>query len=736
MIEDDQASNIKSSETGGPGSDAPVPVDGNAAQDAAAETAQGKNERDAGALIDDPSRDGSGASAAGAGQGLSILNDEIEIVPETRLPHLDHGTAKAYAAQARDSGQHNYYALLCDDQSIPRSRVAGKFAGIESPGIVRLVASGVAFWPPSQSEHYFFVFENNLGNPLMTKLKGSEGLGWKNERVMSAFIVPVFNTLVSMRDADLFHGAVNPANIFDGGNKDNSDRVILGECLSGPPGSMQPLICEPIDRAMCSPEGRGRGTIEDDLYAMGVSIAMLMRTKDPMEGMSDEEMLRQKIELGTYTAMLGKDRFTGAILELLRGLLFDEREQRWSVDEVVAWLDGQRLSPRQGARKNKAARPIQFNGEKYLRPRVLAMDLEKNQSEAIQLIDGGAIEQWLDRSLEDKLIINRLETALEHEQNLGRGAGTWDRMLCRVSMALDPPAPIRYKGLHLNPEGFTYAMAMAFQKNEDLRPYIDIINLQLVFYWLDMQVDAKIDSSGLVSKFDGCRAFLRQKNIGYGVERCIYFLCPEVRCLSKKLSGFYVRNPEDFMVALEAISGRADRPDLFIDRHSAAFLSVKDHKMIDAFFLELNAEEYHKKIIGNIKTLATIQKRSRMEPFPGIGGWIADILEPVYERYHDRHLREKLKKNVHKAAKAGDISKIVTVIDNNEVRKKDFAGFKRAMNDYINLTEEKNELEHKLKNPHIFEQETGRDIAAIFTGLLAGILIFAAALYYFTTNTM
>ena len=68
--------------------------------------------------------------------------------------------------------------------------------------------------------------------------------------------------------------------------------------------------------------------------------------------------------------------------------------------------------------------------------------------------------------------------------------------------------------------------------------------------------------------------------------------------------------------------------------------------MIDPFLTELNSDEYYKKVLANVKIVATIQKRSRMEKFPALAHWIAEILDPVYERYHDRALRADLKKRI------------------------------------------------------------------------------------------
>src|SRR5690606_15471921 len=126
------------------------------------------------------------------------------------------------------------------------------------------------------------------------------GLGMKPDAVLNAVIRPVINTLADMRDKDIVHGNIRPANIFDGGNR-HLERAILGECLSLPSGYNQPVLYETIDRALTSPAGRGTGTHQDDLYSLGVTIAVLMRHFDPMEGLSDDEIIERKMEEGSYS---------------------------------------------------------------------------------------------------------------------------------------------------------------------------------------------------------------------------------------------------------------------------------------------------------------------------------------------------------------------------------------------------------------------------------------------------
>ena len=663
--------------------------------------------------------------------GLAILDNQIEILPHKPMSHLDRGAVCAYTARGRsDPGKDGFFAMVCENNLVPRYRQAAFFAGILNPSLVRLVTSGVVFWPPALEQRYVFIYENMLGRPLMKSL-ADPGLNWKHDQVMKTIVRPMVNVLLDLRDADIVHGGIRPMNVFDGGAI-TVERAVLGECLSVPTGYSQPVIFETIERGMTDTMGRGKGVPADDLYAFGATLAVLLRNHDSLSGLNDEEIIRQKIELGSYAVLTGKSRYAAPILELLRGLLYDDPAQRWTLEEVQTWLEGQHLNPKQTTRKVKAARPIHFNEERYLRASLLAMDLEKNPSEASQLVDNGTLEQWIERSLEDKATQGRYEQALETVKEWGRGPGYWDRLLCRLSIALDPEAPLRYRGLKLHPEGLPGALVDTFVKRKDLQIFVDIINQQTVMFWLAAQSEVLLDVGALVSRYDSCRAFLRQPTIGYGIERCLYFLNPDCQCLSDRLKGYYVRGPEDMMNAFEDISGKPNRPELFVDRHIAAFLSVKERRVMDPFFMELNAPEYYRRVSGNLKVLASIQQRARMGAFPGIARWIVGCLDPVYERYHDRELRVKLKEKIEKITEAGDLAKIAGLLENQETRQQDFLNFRKAMREYIDMRKEQIELEDKLANPDVFARDVGQEYAAIASAVVAGIIILVIAFISFT----
>src|SRR5690606_5975928 len=133
---------------------------------------------------------------------IALFGGEIEILTQKRLAQFDRGPSLAYAARAKGETFEGYFALICENHLVPRSMSAAKFANIITPGLVRLIASGVVYWPPADGERYVFVCESTVGDPIM-KDKKKGGLGWKQETVMKNFIKPMVGVLLDMRDAAL-----------------------------------------------------------------------------------------------------------------------------------------------------------------------------------------------------------------------------------------------------------------------------------------------------------------------------------------------------------------------------------------------------------------------------------------------------------------------------------------------------------------------------------------------------
>lgn len=663
-------------------------------------------------------------------RGRMTFGDSIEIDLTKRFAKYGNNYIGAYAARSLGSDGREFIAYVCEPQFTPRNRLGPAYASIANPALLRLVGSGIGKIAEHQTNRFVFIYENALGKPLAETDVGLTG-GLKPDRVIERIVTPILGVLKDMHDKDIVHGAIRATNLYDGG-KENYDHAVLGECLSLPPSLAQPLIYEPIDRALAQPTGRGMGTNQDDLYSFGVSLALLMRNRDPMKGKSEADILQSKMQYGTFSTLISaEDHFPGAILELLRGLLQDDRRQRWTIDEALSWLDGRRLSPKQSQKKLKAARPLTFNGKEYTYPGSLARDMFQRPAEAVQLIESGDIQQWIKRSLADEEMLLRFDNAVKSAEDQGRGPAFWDRLVSRVGMCLDPEGPIRYKHISVTGEGLATALAEAFVSNKDLAIYAEIFSGSLLTYWLTILTEMNVDVSMLLTRFDTCRSYMRQNGPGFGLERVLYYINSDVPCLSPVVGRYYCRTPEEYLLALEEIaSDKSGRPSRIMDRHSIAFLCAKDRKIAEPYLYDLSSSEPYKYAMGTLQTLAAIQRYGKIQTVRHLSDWMADYIEPVFARFHDRDIRRDLRKKVAEAREKGDLPRLLSILDDAELLRNDLNNFRRAMRDYRALVTERNDLGTRARDIRTFGKREGRETSIVVSGVIAALLIFGIVVLY------
>lgn len=670
--------------------------------------------------IENKSEEKQQEQAFGSGQLIELVKG-VRIDFTQPMEHLNKEGVRAFRALGSEGYPSNLVALICGRDYSPRRFAGVKYEKINNGHLLKMWASGVVRVPQDKAESFCFVFDD-VGIPLVPsqEYNKAHALSSKTETVLQNMVVPISAVLKDLYNKDLIHGEIWPGNMYSQSGK-TTERIVLGECLSAPSGFLLPTLYHTAERAISDPMGRGLGTRADDMYAFGVSLAVALRGDDPLGGATQEQIIEQKLDKGSYATLIGSERFSGPMLELLRGLLHDDPEQRWTLDDVEEWIDGRRLSPKQAIKRVKANRPIVFNDVKYTRPELLAKDLIKNPAAALRLIENKDLIQWLDRAIEDKTLKSAVEDTMKEMTSLSGGADYVHQLIVYISTALFNEIPVRYKDLSFNPTAFGKMMSSASMKEIDIKNYTEILRHSFMIRVI-REKKSIVESSSLVAKFDSCRNFIAQTFVGGGVERCLYLLDPESHCLSPMLKEHYVISSGGVMRALEKIC-ESSTPKNLVDRHIAAFLSVKDKKNIDPYFGELRASDPHIKKLGQLRVLATIQKRLSLEPFPAIAEWISNNTQEVYAKLKDKNAIDKLKKKVNKIKKTGDLSSLVHLYDNPALYQTDMEGFENAKRVYKGLNKEKVELETRLKNKKDYGQHTGRQIASTVSVIIAMVMM-------------
>ena len=198
------------------------------------------------------------------------------------------------------------------------------------------------------------------------------------------------------------------------------------------------------------------------------------------------------------------------------------------------------------------------------------------------------------------------------------------------------------------------------------------------------------------------------------------------------LTNYFIIGAEDMMMAFEEICSRKQLSGgIFLDRHSIAFLSVHEGHLIDGRLFDLNSKIKHQLILTNMKTLAAMQKRMKNNTiFPNITRVLSESVGELLVRFHDKELRKAVELELQRAAKLGNISEIVDIIDNPVLKNKDRSDFRRAMREYAALREEYRLLEAGIKNPELFGRQASQNFAVVISWGFSILIIATMVLFH------
>ena len=665
-----------------------------------------------------PAPEAQASAAATGGSPTVILNDRYEINPSQPLPDLGHAGADAFATRRLDGGTMALFALVARSGLPARTEILPTLRAIEHASVMSLVAHGAGFWPPDGTERLMVIYERPAA-PLVASIDAA-GTPMREDEVVRVLVRPMAEALEELKRLRVAHGAINPANIFlpphDG------QPLMLGDCVTAPTGFIQPAAFEPIGRAMADPAGRGISTAADDLYALGASIVHMLLGRRPGGDLDDAGLIEAKIELGSFAALVGGAALPHHITEPARGLLMDDPEQRWTLEDLQTWLGGRRQSPRRAEVVGRLQRPVKFQDRDYGNVRLLAMAMARDPAAADAFIESEALEAGLTRAIDDEDLLSRIAEA-RRTATLGRAGAISDRRVARVLMALDPTAPIRYRGQAVMPEGIGSALAGALATGSGTQELAEVIAAQLPMAWIGFQGAADESLVPLVRQFDTLSAFVGESVLGYGVERCLYDLDASTPCAGPLANGRYILDASALLQALESVAERADRPNEPIDRHVAAFLMSRHARLIHAPIAELSSgSSPEKRCAALVDLYDVIQRRTSIPRLPRLCQWLAGLAEATVSRYHSRSLRERLKAEMKTVWKGGQVHDLKLLVSNAGLNDRDEGGFRAAIAAHAQakrtIAARRRELERKSE----IAGAQGRHAAAIVASLLSVLM--------------
>ena len=660
-----------------------------------------------------------------AGAGAVGLNGKFEILPDQRLPEFDSPPVSAYAARPVGGSSDRLFGLICDPTMPPRNDIMRSLRRIRHPGLLSMVDEGVVDWHPDARRCQAIIMERPAGAPLMPP-EITDGQPMPQDRLTQFVLIPLVGALQELATFGLAHGSIRPENIYTGG-----DTAKLGQGCSGPAGFSQPMLFQTIDGGMTSPAGRGLGRHSDDMYALGVTILTLLRGGHPMAGAGDDEILTRKMASGSYTALAGGEEFPFRFLEPLRGLLIDEPTSRWDLEYLDLWLEGQHITPRHQPPQRRAQRPFVFHDEEYLACPPLAHALCRHWDDAAETVLGKDFRSWLTNSLGAESISEQYLEVTGQAAQTTTDRVPRDRMLARVLMVLDRAAPIRFKDIRVRLDGFGPLLAAVIDDPNQVRMLREIISAKLALTWFGMQYEPPGELTRYLQTLEKISPLMERNGYGFGIERCLYDLNPDLHCFSPILRRFHVREAHEIVPALEQAAQDDDRANSPIDRHIAGFIAARSKIGFTAQFRELtNASRTPGAALAILDILVRLEDRKNPAPKPALAAWLGEMMRPVVKGYHNLNRRKRMDEGIKAATRSGDLSALMRLLGDASERSRDQRQFEAATAEYTQVTALIARFTDAQGRRAIAAERIGaRLAAAISTGVVGLVVLFSLFVY-------
>lgn len=653
------------------------------------------------------------------GGGLS-LEGRVLVYPSKPLPDLNGAGGAAFSARFRNDASQDLMAIICSRGLNPRIDQVTSMRNVDSTSALRLRDAGALHWPEQNASYFTLIYELPLAQRYWNTLDETHSV-MSEDSIHHSFAIPMIKALLEFQRTGIVHGAIRPTNIF--WREGSSTTPQIGEGLSAPSGVGQPVMFETIERAQCLPIARGMGVHADDCYAFGVTLAMVILGCNPFQGMDDHTIVRMKMEKGTFNALTGNRRVSPTLIELLRGLLTDDAHQRWSAEDLEQWMTGRRLTPKSSDAGRRASRHFDVAGKEYWQVRPLAAAFAENPGEAAKVIENGSLEKWLVRSLGDEERSKNVSDTVSQLREAGKSAHYQDQLVTRVCIALDPSAPIRYRGFSVMPLGIANVVADSIVSGNNAQLISEIILSQFVTQWVNHQKEAKVDLVPLAQQLERMKGHIEKTTFGCGIERVAYELNPSLPCMSPMLRNECVLSPKYVLAALERVAARGSHPTEPMDRHIAAFLIARE-KRTESLFAAMGPSEIPvRRGLALLSLFGEMQYRYGPDQLPKLCAWLMPLVEPCLKRFLSKPFQEKVRRQAKEAADKGSLSLLLKRLDDPSRVAGDEHDFLVARKMYFDIQREISTIQESMKNREQIACDFGRPVSATIASMIAIALI-------------
>ena len=638
-----------------------------------------------------------------------LVKERFEIDYNSPLPAFDANGAKAFAVKDKINPQRDLFALICDNDTPPRLSLLPYLKSIDHPNLLKLVEFGVVEYAPQKTHNMALIYRAPTG-PKVSEFISGEKL--TTERFKS-LVVSLVSGCEALKTYNITHRAIRLDNLF---YKDTeATEIVLGDCAASFPALFQPDAYETIESLLCLPQGRGNGTVKDDIYACAVALLGIVLQKEIDLDMSTPEILRLKLRKGSLVALTEGEKLNSQYIAVLKGMLEDSLESRWNGAQIYNYLEGKANSFTNSEGAERSMRALTIGGEKYYTAKTAALAMLENQQDALAQIRNGKLLEWIKNGLENEKLHNKIEklilTAKEKENN---------RLLVpQVCIYLDSSLPIKAGDMFLFPTGLSKAIFYYLKKHLSLDVFHNSLSGDIMKLWYQEQPYIHAPTNG--NEF---KVYMARSDYGYGIERIMYDFDEDIPCTSELVNKEFVNSPSRLLRALDNNYNPQNEKPPF-DKNIVAYLRCKLGKKIDGLIADINAHQDALKISAVIRLYASIQSKNGPVQVYNLTKWLLKSSKPIIQTFHNLKYRKFLERELVKISKNGKIVDLSEILEDEDAKQKDRTEYSEALKKVNILVTEKNKI---LSGGSKLEEEA-KDIAIKFGSTLSVLTMLASFVF-------
>lgn len=627
------------------------------------------------------------------------LISRFTIYPTRALPEFDHSYAKAFEAYDAFNPNREVYAMVCDNNMPLRLQAMNDMAVITQPNLATLLGHGSVNCSHLRESRCVLFFERPHGARLSEATEKQTRM--HELQVIDFVLQPAVKALQAMREKKVSHGHIHPGNFFAG------ETPMLGECYTAPCGTLGHYIYEPLERLIADPLGRGDANEKSDVYSLAILAYELMYGLDRLKTLPKETYIEAMMRTGSYQLFASSRDFSDNFQDFFRGILNENPLERWGLDQLAQWLAGKRFNMIAPIQSKDATRPMLFMNQEFFSRRLLANAFHAHWRQGVKDIRNLKLDRWCEVSFHRPELTEKMDRVLRFAGPTATEPQL-SEMLTRVIILLDPTGPIRNQSFSLRPDGLGPLLADVINHNgSELPQLLSIIENDICNFWSEQfEANKTPEMSNVLWRLQRARANLKNKAMGFGLERVLYDLNPSLCCQSPLLKQYHVTTALDALKALDAIAANLAPDTSFADRHLAAFIAskadvnkeIRIHELDDVAALAGNPE------LVVMKLLAKAQQKTPKLQLVGLCAWAGMRIEKMIDQIHNRLIRKRLKLQLKKLANTGNLYEILTAITNADVSTRDHDGFVKA----IAVHQYNHERIERLKNGEILAYKAKR----------------------------